>query len=44
LIERLPATVPAQTRTTICHGDYRFGNLMFAPNDTRIVAGLLRRY
>lgn len=40
LIAWLPEHLPAQEETTICHGDFRFGNLMFAPASTQI-AGVL---
>ncbi len=40
LIAWLPDHLPPQQETTICHGDYRFGNLMFAPAGTSIVGVL----
>ena len=40
LIEYLPRTVPAQTRTSIIHGDYRIDNALFEPQGTRIKAVL----
>lgn len=40
LIAALPDRLPQQEETTICHGDYRFGNLMFAPSGTSIVGVL----
>lgn len=40
LIEWLPATVPAQQRTSIIHGDYRIDNLVFAPDAPRVAAVL----
>jgi aminoglycoside phosphotransferase (APT) family kinase protein len=40
LIEWLPRTVPAQTRTAIVHGDYRIDNMIFAPNAARVAAVL----
>jgi aminoglycoside phosphotransferase (APT) family kinase protein len=40
LIAWLPAHVPDGDETGICHGDYRIGNLMFAPNEPRVVAVL----
>lgn len=40
LIARLPECLPPQEETTICHGDYRFGNLMFAPAGTGVVGVL----
>jgi len=36
----LPAHVPAGDLTTIAHGDYRIGNLMFHPTQPRIVGVL----
>lgn len=40
LIEWLPRTVPAQTRTSIVHGDFRIDNMIFAPDATRVRAVL----
>ncbi|ATY31272.1 phosphotransferase family protein [Sphingomonas psychrotolerans] len=40
LIEWLPRTVPAQTRTAIVHGDFRIDNMIFAPAEPRILAVL----
>ena len=40
LIAWLPDHLPQQEETTICHGDYRFGNLMFAPAGTDVVGVL----
>lgn len=40
LIEWLPRTVPAQTRTSIVHGDFRIDNMIFAPAEPRILAVL----
>jgi len=40
LIEWLPATLPAQDRTSIIHGDYRIDNLIFAPDAPEIAAVL----
>ncbi len=40
LIEYLPRTVPAQTRTSIIHGDYRIDNALFEPDGARIKAVL----
>ncbi|UZK66761.1 phosphotransferase family protein [Sphingomonas sp. M1-B02] len=40
LIEWLPRTVPAQTRTAIVHGDFRIDNMIFAPDGPRILAVL----
>lgn len=38
LIAWLPQTVPAQTRTSIVHGDYKLDNVMFAKTEPRLVA------
>jgi aminoglycoside phosphotransferase (APT) family kinase protein len=38
LIAWLPANIPEDTRTGIAHGDYRIGNLMFAPEGTGVAA------
>ena len=40
LIARLPELIPSENPTVICHGDYRFGNLMFAPAATDVVGVL----
>lgn len=40
LIEWLPRTVPAQTRTSIVHGDFRIDNMIFAPDAPRVRAVL----
>jgi len=40
LIAWLPGHIPAGDESTICHGDYRIGNLMFHPVEPRIVAVL----
>lgn len=40
LIEWLPRTVPAQTRTSIVHGDFRIDNMIFAPAEPRVSAVL----
>lgn len=40
LIEWLPRTVPAQTRTSIVHGDFRIDNMIFAPAEPRVAAVL----
>lgn len=40
LIAWLPAHVPPGDETTIAHGDYRLGNVMFHPTEPRIVAVL----
>ena len=36
----LPAHLPDERETTICHGDFRLGNLMFHPTEPRVVAVL----
>jgi aminoglycoside phosphotransferase (APT) family kinase protein len=38
LVEWLPAHIPEDDETTIVHGDFRLGNLMFHPNEPRVVA------
>ncbi|MDP9901066.1 phosphotransferase family protein [Variovorax ginsengisoli] len=38
LIAWLPAHIPQGDSTTIAHGDFRFGNLMFHPTEPRVVA------
>ncbi|TGX55924.1 phosphotransferase family protein [Sphingomonas gei] len=40
LIEWLPRTVPAQTRTSIVHGDFRIDNMIFATAEPRVLAVL----
>lgn len=40
LIDWLPRTVPAQTRTAIIHGDYRIDNLIYDPTAPRVAAVL----
>ncbi|RQG99561.1 phosphotransferase family protein [Paraburkholderia dinghuensis] len=40
LIEWLPRHVPADQSTSIVHGDFRFGNLMFHPTEPRVIAVL----
>lgn len=40
LLEWLPAHVPPGDTTTIAHGDYRAGNLMFHPTEPRVIAVL----
>ncbi|NIJ20109.1 aminoglycoside phosphotransferase (APT) family kinase protein [Sphingomonas naasensis] len=40
LIEWLPRTVPAQTRTSIVHGDFRIDNMIFAPEAPEVRAVL----
>jgi aminoglycoside phosphotransferase (APT) family kinase protein len=36
----LPANMPSQDEATIAHGDYRIGNLLFHPRQSRVVAVL----
>jgi len=38
LIAWLPQTIPAQTATSIVHGDYKLDNVMFHPREARLVA------
>jgi aminoglycoside phosphotransferase (APT) family kinase protein len=38
LVEWLPAHVPDDDETTIVHGDFRLGNLMFHPTEPRVIA------
>lgn len=40
LIEWLPKNMPQNDEATIAHGDYRIGNLLFHPQDSRVVAVL----
>lgn len=40
LIAWLPANLPPGDQTTIAHGDFRFGNLMFHPTEPRVIAVL----
>ena len=40
LIEWLPAHLPADDTTTLSHGDYRPGNLIFHPTEPRVAAVL----
>ena len=40
LIAWLPATLPAQDRTSIIHGDYRIDNLIFDPDAPKVAAVL----
>jgi aminoglycoside phosphotransferase (APT) family kinase protein len=40
LIEWLPKTLPAQTRTSVVHGDYRIDNMIFDAKDPKVVAVL----
>jgi aminoglycoside phosphotransferase (APT) family kinase protein len=38
LIDWLTANIPAAEETTIAHGDYRLGNLLFHPTEPRAIA------
>lgn len=40
LIDWLPANIPPGDETTLAHGDFRLGNVMFHPTEPRIVAVL----
>jgi aminoglycoside phosphotransferase (APT) family kinase protein len=40
LIRWLPEHIPGNDDTTINHGDFRFGNLMFHPTEPRVIAVL----
>lgn len=40
LREWLPRHLPDESETTLCHGDFRLGNLMFHPSEPRVVAVL----
>jgi aminoglycoside phosphotransferase (APT) family kinase protein len=40
LIDYLPANIPEDDTTTIVHGDYRLGNVMFHPTQPRMIAVL----
>jgi aminoglycoside phosphotransferase (APT) family kinase protein len=40
LIEWLPATTPAQERTSIVHGDFKIDNVVIHPTEPRLVAVL----
>lgn len=40
LIEWLPAHLPPGDETTIAHGDFRMGNVMFHPTQPRVIAVL----
>lgn len=40
LIEWLPGTVPAQSHTSVIHGDYRIDNLLYASDSPRVAAVL----
>jgi aminoglycoside phosphotransferase (APT) family kinase protein len=38
LIEWLPKHMPQSEETTVCHGDFRIGNVMFHPSNPSIIA------
>ncbi len=40
LIQWLPQHIPLDEQSTICHGDFRMGNLMFHPTEPRVIAVL----
>jgi aminoglycoside phosphotransferase (APT) family kinase protein len=40
LIARLPALVPDDDETVLCHGDFRMGNLMFHPTQPEVIGVL----
>ena len=40
LIAWLPKNIPNGETTTICHGDFRLGNMMFHPTEPRVIAVL----
>lgn len=40
LIEWLPTHIPPGDETTIAHGDFRLGNVMFHPKEPRVIAVL----
>ena len=40
LVEWLPAHIPAEDETTIAHGDFRLGNLMFHPDEPKVIGVL----
>ena len=40
LMAWLPSRVPAEDETAVAHGDYRLGNLIFHPEEPRVVAVL----
>ena len=40
LVDWLPRNIPEDDETTIAHGDFRLGNLMFHPTEPRVVAVL----
>ena len=40
LIEWLPETIPPQHESSVVHGDYRLDNMIFAPDEDRVLAVL----
>ena len=40
LIDALPRLIPADNRTTVAHGDFRIGNIIFSPKTGKIAAVL----
>ncbi|CAN5350854.1 phosphotransferase [soil metagenome] len=40
MIERLLQTIPAETETTVVHGDFRCDNMIFHPTEPRVIAVL----
>src|SRR5262245_61435809 len=40
LMQWLPANMPGEDEATIAHGDYRLGNLLFHPTESKVVAVL----
>ncbi len=38
LIEWLPGNIPAETRTSLIHGDFRIDNMLFHPTEPRVLA------
>ena len=40
LIQWLPNNIPTGETTTLCHGDFRLGNMMFHPTEPRVIAVL----
>lgn len=40
LLAWLPRNIPASDETAIAHGDFRLGNLMFHPTESRVIAVL----
>ncbi len=41
LARRLAAAIPTQQRSSIAHGDYRFDNVVFAPDDPGAIGAVL---